>query len=169
MGLGLALVGPVAAARADSTSGSTYRYVGDRIRASTPVREICAASDEVVQSPGSANSESHGTYDDRSNVAFANARLDGCALAPRSIRNPVPGRVARVVDARVLDRGATRLGAPGTDDVFVTGADDIAGLSSSDAIAQRLTLLDNAGQARSGLFAILEFDTPAGIASPVFR
>ena len=109
------------------------------------------------------------SYDDRSNLARADARPRGYRLAPQAIRNPVPGRVARVVDARVLDRGASRLGAPGADDVFVTGADDIAGLSSSDAIAQQLTILDNAVELRSGPFAVLEFDTPAGIASPVFR
>lgn len=61
-----------------------------------------------------------------------------------------------------------RLGPPGASDVFVTSADDIAGMSSAQ-IAKRLALYDDAGRLRSGPFSVFEFDTPAGIASPVFR
>ncbi|TQE92839.1 MAG: hypothetical protein FKY71_18960 [Spiribacter salinus] len=85
------------------------------------------------------------------------------------VNNPVPSRTARVVDAEVLD-DAQRLGPPRADDAFVTSADDLAGASSSDEIARRLTLLDSQGQLRSGPFGIIEFDTPSsGIASPIFR
>lgn len=87
---------------------------------------------------------------------------------PPGIRNPVPERLARVIDADLLD-DAQRLGAPGVSDVFVTAADDIAGLASSQEIAQRLTLLNYEGGLRRGPFAVVEFDAPQGVASPVFR
>ena len=73
------------------------------------------------------------------------------------------------MDKRVIDRGATRLGAPDAEDVFVTAADDVMGIQSSEALAERLTLLNKAGELRRGPFAVIEFDTPSGIASPIFR
>lgn len=88
-------------------------------------------------------------------------------LAAKGVANPVPQQVARVVETRVAGR-AQRLGPPGASDVFVTSADDIAGMSSAQ-IAKRLALYDDAGRLRSGPFSVFEFDTPAGIASPVFR
>ena len=36
-----------------------------------------------------------------------------------------------------------RLGGPGAQDVFVTAADDIAGIGNSSELASRLTLLDD--------------------------
>ncbi|MGH8550819.1 MAG: polymorphic toxin type 10 domain-containing protein [Methylococcales bacterium] len=82
--------------------------------------------------------------------------------------NPIPQRVARVIDADLLEDGR-RLGAPGAGDAFVTACDDLAGLTSSTGITERLTLLNRVGELRRGPFAIIEFDTPSGIASPVFR
>lgn len=82
--------------------------------------------------------------------------------------NPVPGRVSRIVEEDVLDRGMTTLGHPSSSDVFVTAADDIAGLNSAQ-IGERLTLLDGTGAVRKGPFAVIEFDTPSGIASPLNR
>lgn len=79
----------------------------------------------------------------------------------------VPSRVSRVVEERV-GRRAESLGAPGEADVFVTGADDIAGMSAKQ-IAKRLSLYDDAGNLRSGPFSVFEFDTPIGIASPIRR
>jgi len=65
---------------------------------------------------------------------------------------------------------AETLGPSGADDVFVTAADDIAGITSSQELATRLTLLDKTGNPVRGPFAVLEFDTPSvGVASPVFR
>lgn len=52
--------------------------------------------------------------------------------------------------------------------MFVTNADDIAGLSAR-RIAERLSLYDNVGNLRSGPFSVFEFDTPIGIASPIRR
>jgi hypothetical protein len=82
--------------------------------------------------------------------------------------NPVPGRVSRIVEEDVLDRGMTTLGHPSSSDVFVTAADDIAGLNSAQ-IGEHLTLLDGTGAVRKGPFAVIEFDTPGGIASPLNR
>jgi RHS repeat-associated protein len=80
----------------------------------------------------------------------------------------IAGRLARVVDARFAN--SPTLGAPGASDVFVVAADDIAGISRSSDLAQRLSLVDSAGNLRQGPFAIIEFDTPASeLASPVFR
>jgi hypothetical protein len=87
-----------------------------------------------------------------------------------SAAEAVPGRVTRVIDADLLEGGGVaRLGAPGENRVFVTAAGDVQGLDSSEAVAQRLTLLKNSGESRTGPFALLEFDTPQGIGSPVFR
>lgn len=107
-------------------------------------------------------------YDDCSQLARAEARLDGYGSAPQAIRNAVPQRLARVVDADFA--GSPRLGGPGADRVFVTAADDIAGISTSRGLAQRLTLLDDSFKPRSGPFAVIEFDAPmSGLGSPVFR
>lgn len=82
--------------------------------------------------------------------------------------NPVPGRVSRIVEEDILDRGMTTLGHPSSSDVFATAADDIAGLNSAQ-IGEHLTLLDGTGAVRKGPFAVIEFDTPGGIASPLNR
>ena len=80
----------------------------------------------------------------------------------------VPSTLARVVDARFVN--SPTLGAPGAADVFVTSASDIAGINTSQGLANRLTLLDSAGNLRQGPFGVIQFNTPAsGLASPVFR
>lgn len=54
--------------------------------------------------------------------------------------------------------------------MFVTAADDLAGITSSSGAAQRLTLLNKAENLRQGPFSVIEFDAPtSGLASPVFR
>jgi len=89
-------------------------------------------------------------------------------VAAEDAASQVPGRLARVVDARAA--GSPTLGAPGSGRVFVAAADDLNGISTSEGIAQRLTLLDEAGKLRTGPFEVSTFDTPAeGPASPVFR
>jgi RHS repeat-associated protein len=92
--------------------------------------------------------------------------IGGLRGAARGI-NAVPTRVARVVPAEFA--GTRTLGAHGAGDAFVTAADDIAGIGSSGGLAQRLTLVDKAGNMVPGARAIIEFDTPLGLASPVFR
>jgi RHS repeat-associated protein len=83
------------------------------------------------------------------------------AAAAKGIANPVPSTMARVIPNGTP---ATTLGRPGASDVFVTGASDIAGLSSKQ-IAQRLTIPES-----STGFRVIEFATPkSGVASPVFR
>lgn len=73
----------------------------------------------------------------------------------------IPGRLARVIPGDVTP---TALGRPGPADVFVTAADDIAGMTSPAQIAERLTI------PQSKSFTVIEFATPAeGLASPVFR
>jgi RHS repeat-associated protein len=89
-------------------------------------------------------------------------------VAARNVANPVPSTMARVVDARFVN--SPTLGGPGAADVFVTAASDIRGITTSQGLANRLTLLDNAGNLRQGPFGVIEFNTPAsGVASPVFR
>ena len=81
-------------------------------------------------------------------------------LAARGVANPVPGELARVIPGR---GPFPTLGPPGRADVFVTAADDIAGLTPAQ-ISQRLTI------PASDTFSIIRFPTPStGIASPVFR
>jgi hypothetical protein len=53
---------------------------------------------------------------------------------------------------------------------FVTSADDIAEIQTSEGLAVRLTLLAWDGTLLTGAKAVIEFDTPdEGLASPVFR
>ena len=88
--------------------------------------------------------------------------------AAKGVSNSVPSTMARIVDARFVN--SPGLGGPGAADVFVTAASDIRGITTSQGLANRLTLLDNAGNLRQGPFGVIEFSTPAsGIASPVFR
>lgn len=77
------------------------------------------------------------------------------------ISNPVPSVLARVIPDGVV---ASTLGRPGVTDVFVTAADDIAGLTAAQ-IAERLSI----PYSPSG-FRVIEFLTPkSGVASPVNR
>lgn len=80
----------------------------------------------------------------------------------------VPTRLARVTEAKFA--ASPSLGPPGAGRVFVTAAEDIEGISTSQGLAERLTLLDDAGKLREGPFAVTTFDTPAeGLGVPVFR
>ncbi len=80
--------------------------------------------------------------------------------AARRLNNPVPSRLARVIPG---DVSPTTLGRPESVDVFVTAADDIAGLNPNQ-IADRL------GIPPSRSFTIIEFATPVeGVASPISR
>jgi hypothetical protein len=61
------------------------------------------------------------------------------------------------------DRKLATLGRPGSNDVFVVDADDIAGLNA-EQLAKRLTI------PQSEKFTVIRFPAPeTGIASPVFR
>jgi len=78
----------------------------------------------------------------------------------RGITNPVPKEVARIIPGNGPFK---TLGRPGTDDVFVTAADDIAGLSAAQ-LSKRLTIDP------SDTFTIIRFPTPnSGLATPVNR
>jgi hypothetical protein len=58
----------------------------------------------------------------------------------------------------------------GNEQAFVTAADDIAGITDSTTLAQRLSLTDASGASLKGPFAVLEFDTPqVGVSSPIFQ
>jgi RHS repeat-associated protein len=84
----------------------------------------------------------------------------GRLLESVAVTNPIPRTLARVIPGRIVP---TTLARPGTSDVFVTAADDIAGLDAAQ-IAVRL------GIPPSASFTVIEFETPSvGIASPVFR
>lgn len=86
---------------------------------------------------------------------------DVVRVAARGEMNPVPSRLARVIPANVSSK---TLGAPGAADVFITAADDIAGLNASQ-IAQRLTIPNSRSD-----FRIIEFNTPRiGLSSPINR
>jgi hypothetical protein len=81
--------------------------------------------------------------------------------AAKTVANPVPSTMARVIPEGIP---AKTLGRPGAGDVFVTAADDIAGMNASK-IANRLGI----PQSPTG-FRVFEFPTPqSGVASPVFR
>lgn len=83
------------------------------------------------------------------------------SIAAKTVANPVPLTMARVIPEGIP---ATTLGRPGAADVFVTAADDIAGMNASQ-IANRLGI----PQSPTG-FRVFEFPTPqSGVASPIFR
>ena len=78
-----------------------------------------------------------------------------------AINNSVPATLARVVPANV---SPATLGKADALDVFVTAADDIAGMNASQ-IADRLAIPESPGG-----FKVIEFPTPeSGLASPVLR
>lgn len=87
----------------------------------------------------------------------------------QSVQNSVPRRLARVVPAEFAD--TPTLGPPGVSDVFVTGAGtrDIGRTTTPRGIARRLTLIDENGKLIDGPKAVIEFDLPGGIASPIDR
>ena len=89
------------------------------------------------------------------------ARNSSSSSVAKTIANPVPSTMARVIPERIP---ATTLGRPGAADVLVTAAKDIAGKNASQ-IANRLGI----PQSPTG-FRVFEFSTPqSGVASPVFR
>jgi hypothetical protein len=76
--------------------------------------------------------------------------------------------MARVISADFLT--GSRLGAPGATEVWVTAAEDLAGITTSEGLAQRLTLVDSAGALIPGPRAVTEFDAVTeSLASPVLR
>lgn len=88
--------------------------------------------------------------------------------AASEITNPIPDRMARVIDARYSD--TDYLALPDASEAFVTAADDISGISTSAGLAERLTLVSDSGSLINRPRAIIEFDTVTdGIASPVMR
>jgi RHS repeat-associated protein len=99
-------------------------------------------------------------------------QLGKASMAATGVANPVPNRMARVVP---LSEGLelsdiSTLAHPADQYAFVTAADDIAGITTSRGLAERLTLVDDTGALIEGPYAVFEFNTPAsGIASPVFR
>ncbi len=95
------------------------------------------------------------------------------AVAPAAeetaaLTNPVPTRFARVVPAEFAN--GTYLGAPTAQEAWVTGASDLEGITTSEGLAQRLTLVDESGNLITGPRAVIEFDGPVnGLASPINR
>lgn len=88
-------------------------------------------------------------------------------FTPAVVANEVPARVARVFSSRYLS--GSRLAHPSATEAWITAADDIAGISSAEELASRLTLVDESGELIPGPYAVIEFDLPDGVASPVFR
>jgi RHS repeat-associated protein len=101
------------------------------------------------------------------NPVCATVVMGAGAQAVGDPNNPVPSRVARIIPARFA--AGPSLARPGASDAFVTAVDDIAGIDNSVDLARRLTLVDEFGNQVKGPFAVLEFDAPLGIASPIFR
>jgi len=80
--------------------------------------------------------------------------------AARGAANEIPGTVARVIPGNV---NPATLGRVGASDVFVTAAEDIAGLNPAQ-LAERLAIKP------SSSYTIFQFSTPAeGLASPILR
>jgi hypothetical protein len=96
------------------------------------------------------------------------AELETVMGAAGGVTNPIPARMARVVPAEFA--GGARLGAPSATEAWVTAADDLAGITTSEGLASRLTLVDRSGSLIPGPRAVIEFDAVTeGLASPVLR
>jgi RHS repeat-associated protein len=76
-------------------------------------------------------------------------------------------RVARVIPSR--HAGSPRLAASDQADAFVVVADDVAGLTKSSQLAERLSLYRPDGSLARGPFTVIEFNAPCGIACPIAR
>lgn len=87
----------------------------------------------------------------------------GQVAAANSITNAVPQTLSRIVPNGVP---LQTLGRPGVTDVFVTAADDVAGLSASQ-IANRLTIPPSPTGYNIITFSL--DDITGGIASPINR
>lgn len=123
-----------------------------------PEARVSAFELVATASVGASAETSPGLHEGIGEACDENA--SGYHSAARGSANAVPGRVARVIPG---DVNPTTLGRPGSGDVFVTAADDIAGMTPAQ-IAERLTIPD------SRSFTVIEFPTPAeGLASPVLR
>lgn len=65
----------------------------------------------------------------------------------------------------------THLARPDAAEAFITAASDIKRIKTAHGLARRLTLVDEAGNLRTGPMLVLQFNLPKDtpIASPVFR
>jgi RHS repeat-associated protein len=96
-----------------------------------------------------------------SNAISIFASIIPVASGEAGVANSIPSTLARVIPEGRVPR---TLGPPGATDVFVTAAEDIAGMNAGQ-IAKRLTI----DPSPTG-FRVIEFPTPgSGIATPVFR
>lgn len=85
------------------------------------------------------------------------SKAAGAAVA---VNNPIPSSLARVIPGEITP---TTLGRAGAQDVFVTAAEDIRGMSASQ-LGPRL------GIPQAEKYTVIEFQTPSsGIASPIMR
>ena len=93
-------------------------------------------------------------------IALFGIRALSARAALRSLANPIPKTLARVIAGR---GPFNRLGPPERTDVFVTAAEDVQGMSAAE-------LPGRLGVRSSDVFTKIEFSTPdSGLASPVFR
>jgi RHS repeat-associated protein len=81
----------------------------------------------------------------------------------------LPSRLVRVIPEKYAT-GAETIGGPGAMDAFVADASQLKGLTTSEQIAQKLTLVDEGGNLIRGPFRLIEFDAPMqGLAQPFNR
>jgi RHS repeat-associated protein len=88
------------------------------------------------------------------------AAREGSDIAAKAVTNPIPDTLARVIPGK---GSFPTLGPPGKSDVFVTAADDVAGLNAKQ-MAERLSI------SPADSFSVIKFPTPeSGLASPINR
>ena len=82
------------------------------------------------------------------------------------ITNPPVNRLARVISAKFSK--TRRLASAGEEEASVTAAEDLEGITTAVELAERLTLVDEAGSLLPGPWVIFEFDAPeVGLDTPV--
>jgi len=143
-------------------------------RARTACDDATFAYDDSSNRPTAAGVRGIRPYDDALNFGERREVGEGviyaapAATTAAEATSTLPLRMARVIPAEFA--GGASLGAPGAAEAWVTAADDLAGISTSEGLASRLTLVDSSGNLIPGARAVIEFDTVTeGLASPVLR
>ena len=116
------------------------------------------AAEQVLTVASLGTSASVGAVSRAGSTAVTAARVEAAVVSGTA--NPVPATMARVISG---EGPFPMLGLRGSSDVFVTAADDIAGMNASQ-ISRRLAI------DASDTFTVIKFPAPAqGIASPINR
>jgi RHS repeat-associated protein len=161
-----AMTGGASLATQATVGAVTNAYIGTVSRVATR-RDVTPETVAADAASGAAG-PLIGRAFSRGAKAIGGGKAASGEIAAGGVTNPIPARMARVVPAEFA--GGARLGAPSATEAWVTAADDLAGIMTSEGLSSRLTLVDRSGSLIPGPRAVIEFDAVTeGLASPVLR